>query len=153
MSHGQEGRVLDRVPRPVAAPAEDLVAPPGAEDDADGEEAPGEQGPAPGLDQPALADPAGDEAAHGEGEGDGEADEAEVEQRRVEGHQDVVLQQRVGPGPSVGMAPVDGAERVGRAEHQPEEERRHHVDRSSVAQPTSGSVDPARGTCTPSTAR
>ena len=62
----------------------------------DGEEAPGEQRPAAGLDQPPLAQPAGDEGGDGEGEGHGEADVAQVEHRRVEGHQRVVLQQRVG---------------------------------------------------------
>ena len=50
----QERRVLDRVPGPVAAPAEHLVGPPRAEHDADGQEAPGEQRPPPGLDEPAL---------------------------------------------------------------------------------------------------
>ena len=99
----QEGGVLDRVPRPVAAPAEDLVAPPRAEDHPAGQERPGEEGPAPGLDQPPLTHPAGDEAGAGEGEGDGEADQTEVEQRRVERHQDVVLQQRVRTG-AVGRA-------------------------------------------------
>ena len=76
----KEGGVLHRVPRPVAAPAEHLVAPPRPEDHADGQEAPGEEGPAPGLDEPALADPAGDKAGAGEGEGNGEADQPQVEQ-------------------------------------------------------------------------
>ena len=83
----QEAGVLDRVPRPVAAPAEHLVAPPGAEHDADGEEAPGEQRPAAGLQQPALADPPGHQRGDGEGERHGEADVAEVEHRRVERHE------------------------------------------------------------------
>ena len=48
---------------------------------------------------------AGDEAGDGEAERHREADQAEVQKRRVERHQDPVLQQRVGPGPWVGTAP------------------------------------------------
>ena len=40
-----EGRVLDRIPEPVAAPAELVVRPPAAERDAHGEEGPGRRGP------------------------------------------------------------------------------------------------------------
>ena len=127
---GQEAGVLDRVPSPDPAPAEDLVAPPRAEHDPDRQEAPGEQGPAPRVEQPALTDPAGDEAGDGEGERDAEADVAEVEHRRVDHHQRVVLEERVG----AGTARRDGAahppERVGRAGQQQEEEGRdgeeHH---------------------------
>src|SRR3546814_11455705 len=80
----QQRRVLDRVPAPEAAPAEHLVAPPRAEDDADGKEAPGdERGPA-GLDEPALTQPAGGEGGDGDGERHGEANVAEVETRGVE---------------------------------------------------------------------
>ena len=46
---GQQGGVFDRVPGPVAPPTEDLVAPPGTEDDAGGEARPGENGPTAGL--------------------------------------------------------------------------------------------------------
>ena len=93
-----EGGVLHRIPGPVAAPAEHLVAPPRPQDHPDGQEAPGEQGPAPGLDEPALADPTGDQAGAGEGEGNGEADQPQIEERRMEGDQDVVLQERIGAG-------------------------------------------------------
>ncbi len=120
----QERRVLDRVPRPVPAPTQHLVAPPGAEDDAGGEEAPGEQRPATGLDQPALADPAGDQRGDGERERHREPDVAEVEHRRVERHQDVVLQQLVRARPVVGRRRrMERLERTGRPEHQDEEER------------------------------
>ena len=54
----QERRVLHRVPGPEASPAEHLVGPPRAEQDADGEERPGEQRPAAGGELPPLADPA-----------------------------------------------------------------------------------------------
>ena len=47
--------------------------------------------------EPALADAAGDQRGDGERERHGEADEAEVQDRRVEQHEDVVLQQRVRP--------------------------------------------------------
>ena len=67
------------------------------------------------------------EAGHGEGEGDGEADEAQVEHGRVEGDQRVVLQERVGARAVGRDGARDGAEGVGGADHQQEEERRHHV--------------------------
>src|SRR3546814_11507871 len=81
----QQRRVLDRVPAPEAAPAEHLVAPPRAEDDADREEAPGgERGPA-GLDEPAIAEPAGGKRGDREGERHGEAHGAEGEKRKSGG--------------------------------------------------------------------
>ena len=86
---------------------------------------PREQRPAAGDELPALADPAGDERGDGEGERDGEADEPEIEHRRVERHQRVVLEQDVGPEPVGGRRAADGAERVGRPRHQREEERGH----------------------------
>ena len=64
----QECGVLDRIPRPVATPPEGLIAPPGPEDDAQGQEAPGDDGPAPGGDEPPLPDPTGDQRTDGEGE-------------------------------------------------------------------------------------
>ena len=93
--------VLHGVPSPEAAPPEHLVAPPGAEDDPDGEEAPGEEGGPPGLDEPALAEPTRGQRRDGERERHREAHEAQVEHRRVEGHEDVLLQERVRPGPVV----------------------------------------------------
>ena len=121
----QERRVLNRVPGPEAAPPEHLVGPPCTEDDADGEEAPREQRPPASLDQPALADTAGDQRGHRKREGDREPDIAEVEHRRVEGDERMVLEERVGPGTVGGQHPVKGAERVGRPEHQAEEEHRN----------------------------
>ncbi len=124
---GQERRVLHRIPRPEPAPPEHLVAPPGAEDDADGEKAPGEQRPAPGLDEPALAHPPGDQAGDGEGKGDGEADEAQVEHGRVEGHERMVLQQRIRARAVGRKRPAEGVEGIGRTDHQDEEEGDHDV--------------------------
>ena len=121
----QQGRVLHRVPGPVSAPAEHLVAPPPTEHYARGEEAPGHEGPAPGLHQPTLTEATRDQRADSEGEGHHEADVAEVEHRRVEGHQDVVLQQRVRTRSVVSRRRVEGLERVG-CEQQYHQERRGH---------------------------
>ena len=130
VSHGRKLAFSTGIPCPHPAPAEHLVAPPAAEQDADRQQRPGEQSPAAGLQQPTLADPPGDQGGDGEGERHREADVAEVEDRRVEQHQDVVLQQRVGTG-SVGHR--DGAlERIGRPEAQQGEEGHddeHHDER------------------------
>ena len=119
-------RVLDRVPRPHARPAEHLVAPPAAEQDADRQEAPREQRPPARLEQPALADATGDQRRHRERERHGEPDVAEIEDRRVEQHQRVVLQQRVRSGTVEADRHLGtGRERVGRTERDQSEERRH----------------------------
>ena len=123
---GQQRRVLHRVPAPEAAPAEHLVGPPGAEHDADGEEGERHQRPAPALDLPAVPHPARGQHADGEGEGHGEADESDVEERRVDRHQRVVLEERVGP-EALGHA-GRGDERVGRPDHEAEEERGDDVE-------------------------
>src|SRR5581483_6945924 len=87
----EESGVLHRIPGPIATPAQDLVAPPGAEDHADGQEPPGEQGPPPGVDEPSLADPTGNEAGAREGKWNREADQTEVQEWRVKSDQDVIL--------------------------------------------------------------
>ena len=92
----------------------------------DREQGEGDERPAPALDLPAVPDPSRGEHADGEGEGHGEADEAGVEERRVDGNQRVVLEQRVGPEP--GGDPRRGDEGVGRPEHEPEEERGDDVE-------------------------
>ena len=118
----EQRRVLDGVPAPVPAPAEDLVAPPRAEDDADGEEPPGDEGGASGVLEPALTEPAGDQCRHRERERNREPDVAEVEHRRVERHQRVVLQQWVRAATVEWDRPVDELERVRRDRHEDEEE-------------------------------
>ena len=90
-------------------------------------------------DQPALADPPGDERGDREGERDGEADETQVEQRRVERHQRVVLEQGVRSRPSAGIAPATVGTGSAGPDHQREEEGRDH-ELTSVAHPTSGSA-------------
>ena len=92
-------RVLDRVPRPVAAPTEHGVAPPGAGDDADAEKCPRDEREAARRDEPAIAALAEDERRDRIGERHRGEDVAEVEERRVQRHERMVLQQRVRPVP------------------------------------------------------
>ena len=117
----QQRRVLDRVPAPEATPPEDLVRPPRAEHDADRKERERHQRPAPALDLPAIPDAPRGQHADGEGEGNREPDESRVEQRRMDGDQRVVLQQRVGAEARQHLVRRD--ERIRRSEHEAEEER------------------------------
>ena len=78
----EQRRVLDRVPRPVAAPPEHLVAPPRAEQDADREEAPRDERRPARIGEPSLAEPPGDERGDREHERHREPDVAEIEHRR-----------------------------------------------------------------------
>ena len=73
--------------------------------------------------------PAGGQRGDGERERNREADEAQVEHRRVEGHEDVLLQERVGARAVVAERHGHPVERVGRPEHQQEEERAHDEHR------------------------
>src|SRR4030095_14592443 len=73
---GHEGRVLHRIPCPVAAPAQYVIAPPAADKETEGEEVPGDDGPAPGDGDPLLSRALDDQCRHREGEGHGEAREA-----------------------------------------------------------------------------
>jgi hypothetical protein len=82
---GHEGRVLDRVPEPEAAPAERVIGPEGAGGDAEGQEAPGDEGERPDEARPGGVDPALDQRGGGEGIDDREADIAEIEHRRMDG--------------------------------------------------------------------
>ena len=89
-------RVLDRVPGPIAAPAQHRVRPPRARDDADAEQGPGHEREAPRRHQPAIAALAEDERRDRVGERDREQDVPEIKEWRVQGHEGMVLQQRVG---------------------------------------------------------
>ena len=84
--------------------------------------------PAPGLALPVLVEPSGDQRGDGEGEGQGEPDQPEVEHRRVEEHERIVLQQHVRPEAVRRDRARHVREGVGGPEHQREEERRDHVD-------------------------
>ena len=127
-----ERRVLDGVPRPVAAPAELLVRPDHPQRVSDPEEHPGEEGPAATGDDPFGIEPPGHKCGDREGEWHGAADEAGVERRRVDDHP-VVLQERVQPFAVRARAGDAGRERVRRERHQHAEEeddshqRRDHV--------------------------
>ncbi len=116
----QQGRILHRVPAPETTPAEHLVRPPGTQHDAHGEEGERHQGPAPALDLPAVPHPARGQHPDGEGEGHGEDDEADVEERRVDRHQRVVLEERIRSEPLRHAG--GGDEGVGRTDHEAEEE-------------------------------
>ncbi len=119
---GDEGRVLDRVPAPVAAPREDHVGPPGAQADAQREEEPAAEGPPlRALDPLGVAAPL-PHGGEGEGEGHGQADVAEEERGRVQ-HHGRVQQQRVEAGRH--RPGRRGQERVGAAVdgHEGREER------------------------------
>ena len=107
---------------------EHLVRPPGPEQDAHGQEGPREQGPPAGLALPVLVELAGDQRCDGEGEGEREAHQSQIEHGRVDEDQRIVLEQRVGAGPVGRDGPGDVPERIGGPEHEPEEERGHHVD-------------------------
>ncbi len=91
---GHQAGVFDRVPSPVAAPAQHGVGPVHAEHDAEGEEEPRDHRPAASDVDPLLAGVAHHQCAEREGKGHGEADVAEVEHRRMDGHLGI-LEQRV----------------------------------------------------------
>ena len=122
----EERGVLHRVPRPVAAPPQDLVRPPGAQQDPHRQAAPGHERPAAGLQQPALPHATRGQRRHRQGERHGEAHIAQVEHRRVERHEDVVLEQWVGARAVVAGPRLEAGERVGRTGQQEEEEGAHH---------------------------
>ena len=94
VNHGRSARVLDRIPGPVAAPAELLVRPDHPERQADRQKQPREHRPAAHGAQPRVVEMAGDERRHAERVRNRHPDEARVERRRMNGHVEV-LQQRV----------------------------------------------------------
>ena len=87
-----ERGILHRVPGPVTAPAEFVVGPAAAQQDAGGEKAPGDQRPAADQAGPKLAAPPGNKCREGEGERHRKADVAEIEHRRVNHHARVLQQ-------------------------------------------------------------
>ena len=86
---GQEGRVFNRVPTPVAAPAEHVIGPATAEQQAETEEQPRDQRPAACRLDPVGRQVARGQRRHREREGDDEAGEAEIQHRRVNDHAEV----------------------------------------------------------------
>ena len=77
------------------------------------------------LHQPTLAESAGHQGSDRKGEGHREPDVPEIQNRWVEQHQDVVLQQRVRAG-ARGHPDRTRGERVGGTEAEHGEERQHH---------------------------
>ena len=96
VNHGSSAGVLDRIPRPVAAPPELFVRPDHPERQAERQEQPAEHRPAADGAQPRVVEVPGDERRDAERERDRHPDEAGVERRRVNRHVEV-LQQRVQP--------------------------------------------------------
>ena len=117
---GHEGRVLHGIPGPVAAPAEHVVAPPPADEEAEGEEVPGHDRPAPRDGDPLVPGAPHDERGHGEGEGDAEPREAEIERHGVRDHPGV-FEERIEP-PPVGGDGRQALERRGGDAHHEEKE-------------------------------
>ena len=116
---GQQGHVLDRVPAPVAAPAEDVIRPPHAERQAGALEAPGQKGEAAGVGDPGGVGAPRQEARDGEGERDSERGEPGQQEGRVDS---IPPSRRSGfsPVPSAGMKEqVEGA--GDEVEHEQEE--------------------------------
>ena len=93
----QQRGVLDRVPGPVAAPAQLGVGPAGAEQDPDAEEEPGRQREAARRADPVGVHAPHDERPDGEGEGHRPQRVPRVEHRGVD-HHARVAQERVEPG-------------------------------------------------------
>ena len=113
-------RVLDRVPAPVAAPAELRVGPARAEQDADAEEQPGGEREAADRPDPLGVDPPRQQRAHAERQRDRAQRVARVEHRRVDHHRREA-QQRVEPD-AFARRRAGGGERLRVEHHQRDEE-------------------------------
>ncbi len=92
----QEGRILDRVPAPVAAPSQHIIGPASAEQQAKAQKQPRHQRPAAHGANPVGGEVAACQCRHRKGKRDGEANETEIQHRRVNDHPEVA-QQRVQP--------------------------------------------------------
>ena len=127
----QQRDVLDRVPRPVPAPAEDAVGPQRAQRQADRQEDPGRDRPSARDAHPRVTHPPRDQRGDRERERHREPDEPEVQERRVRRHQRMVLQQRERAAP-VGRSGGERRERRRGPQDQDQVERRdaeHHRER------------------------
>ena len=144
--------VLDRIPEPEAAPAEDVVGPPAAERDAEGEEAPRRERPRPHPARPGGVDPAFEQGGDGEGVGHREADIAEIEQRRMEGETGI-LQQRV-EAVAVERRRREALERVrGEEQEGQEADADQRLDASTRLRRVSGRLAPKTATAAPNSDR
>ncbi len=111
---GQKRGVLDRVPTPVAAPAEHGVSPIAAQKNSETEEHPGDHGPTARGANPVVTKLPRDQRRHGKGEWDHHTDVAQVKHRRVNHHR-VVLQKRIQP---VAVRRAEGLHPRGRSERE-----------------------------------
>jgi hypothetical protein len=126
---GQEARILDRIPRPVPAPAQLDIRPPHAERDADGQEEPGDERPPPDDAQPLRIEPAGDQRRDRESERDRRRDVAEIEIRRMDRHPRV-LELRIHPAP-VGRHEAQPVIGIGLEARRRDEEDENHRERAA----------------------
>ena len=122
---GHDGGVLDRVPGPVAAPAQDLVRPTPAEQVAQRQKEPRGQRPAARRADPLVAQLAGRQRRQGERERHAGADVAQIQRRRMDRHP-VVLQERVEVGALAGHKRQALERRRDEAQQAEEEDRDGH---------------------------
>ena len=89
--------VLHWVPRPYATPAQYFVTPPRTQDDAEREKAPRKQSPSTSFYEPTLSNTTSNECTNRKSKWHSHAYVSQIQNRRMEHHQDVVLQQRIWP--------------------------------------------------------
>ncbi|CAB4705027.1 unannotated protein [freshwater metagenome] len=94
----QERRIFNWVPRPHTAPAKHLVTPPSTKNDADGEKPPGKQCPTTCCKQPSFANPARNQSSDCKCEGNCHAYITQIQHRRMEHDEQVILQKWVRAG-------------------------------------------------------
>ncbi len=119
----QERRIFHGIPRPVPTPTQNLVRPPHSRDDCGGEKRPRREHPAAREPRPVVRPRlAGEDCAHRKRERHRHSHVAEVQQGWVHRHQDVVLEQRIGPR-SVSWHRPHRLEGIGRTHEQDGEEQ------------------------------
>ena len=128
---GHQRGVLDRVPAPVAAPAELRVGPAGAEQDAKAEEQPGGEREAADGSDPLGVDPSREQRAHAEGQRDRAQRVARVEHRRMDHHRREA-QQRIEPGAFDRRGPRDRKRRRVEDHQRDEEAAQPEQDRCGI---------------------
>ena len=83
---GHERRILDRIPGPVPAPAQDFIGPAATENDARTQSQPREEAPAPSGSKPFRSESPSDECRESESKWRRKAGKAQVEHDRVNKH-------------------------------------------------------------------
>src|SRR5262249_35208951 len=133
VSQGMKAEFSTGRPRRVAAPADQVIAPPTADEQAQGEEVPGDDRPAPRDGDPLLAGTAHQEGGHGEGVGHGEAREAQIERHGVRDHPRI-LEERVEAAPvrRDGLEALEGRSGHRHDEQEEGEDAQHHREDPGV---------------------